>query len=57
LAQDAFKVLQPPSDMPENATPEVVEQLKEVLGSYFAAHLSGDQAWSLGLLSGTSESS
>jgi len=53
---DAFKVLQPPSDMPETATPDVMEQLNEVLGEYFAAYLSGDQTWSLGVLTGTIES-
>jgi len=54
---DAFKVLQPPSDMPETATPEVIEQLNEVIGNHFAVYLSGDQAWSLGVLSDTSQSS
>jgi hypothetical protein len=42
--------------MPETAIPEVTEKLDEVLGSYFAAYLSGDQAWAVGVLSGTSES-
>jgi hypothetical protein len=42
--------------MPENATPEVTEQLDEVVGNHFAAYLSGDQAWSLGVLSDTSQS-
>jgi hypothetical protein len=42
--------------MPENITPEVMAQLTETVGDYFAALLSGDQAWALGVLSDTSES-
>ena len=55
--QDAFQVLHPPSDMPETVTPEVMEQLKEFIGDYFAAYLSGDQDRALGVLSSTGESS
>lgn len=42
--------------MPENAQPEVIEQLNEVLGHIFARHLSGDQAWAQGVLSGVDQS-
>jgi hypothetical protein len=55
LIWDAFKVLQPPLDMPETATPEVTEQLNEVIGNHFATHLSGDQAWFLGVLGDVSQ--
>jgi hypothetical protein len=43
--------------MPETANQEVVAQLKEILGDYFAAYLSGDQTWSLGVLRGSSQGS
>ena len=48
-------MLQPPSDMPEQAQPEVVARLHEVLGDFFADRLGVDQEWALGVLGGVSQ--
>ena len=48
-------MLRSPSDMPEEAPPEVVTRLREVLGDFFAGRLAGDREWALGVLGEGSE--
>ncbi|KAH7923346.1 TAF-domain-containing protein [Leucogyrophana mollusca] len=52
----ALQVLQPPSDMPESLEPTddadaaTIDQLRNVLGDFFAEKLYGDKALALGIL-------
>lgn len=41
--------------MPDTASPAVIAQLNEVLGDFFAQHLSGDHAWAVGVLGDINE--
>ena len=40
--------------MPEEAQPEVMVRLREVVGDFFASRLAGDQEWAVGVLGGGS---
>lgn len=39
--------------MPETAHADLIASLRDVLGDFFAEHLLGDQAWAVGVLTGT----